>query len=102
MTISRVASSDFAARGFRNKSPFARAASPPRERTTFQTVSGDMHGLPDLVDRVIGVAARNLEELLIRSLLGGDPEPLRCRVPFCGGLRKGALGVLPAPDRGTH
>src|SRR5271165_1125004 len=97
-----MASSDSAARGFRGKSPFARGGRLPTRTDDFQIVLSDMHGLPDLLNRVIGVAAWNLEELLIGSLLGGDPEPLRCRVPFCGRLRKRALGVLPAPDCRTH
>src|SRR6185437_12891310 len=43
---------------------------------------GDVHRLPERLDRMIGVAARNLEELLVGCLLRRYAEPLGGLVPL--------------------
>src|ERR1700693_3276324 len=67
-----------------------------------EAASGYMHRLADLLDRMVGIAARYLEELLIGRLLRRYAEALSGRIPLGGGLLQGRLRILPAPYRRAH
>src|SRR5229473_6300368 len=64
--------------------------------------SAHVDGQAQLIDRVVGVRARYLEELLIRRLLRFDTEALGRGVPFVIRRLERGFGTLAAPDGGAH
>ena len=65
-------------------------------------LSGDRYGLPNLCDRVVGVAPRKFLKLLVGGFPAGESEAQRCGAPFRRRLRQCGLRILTAPDRSAH
>jgi hypothetical protein len=60
-------------------------------------LSVEFHGFTQLLDRIVGIGAGKLLELLIGVSLLVDTELVGRRIPFRRAFLQGALGIVPRP-----